>query len=297
MTRPRCINAGETVMGTRRCSERRFFLRPDPSMDCLFLYCLARAARLTGVLIHEFQVLSNHYHVVFTDVHGNRPTFFRELNQFVARGGNRNLGRWEQFFAPGSYNAPVLLDGDAIEDECLYTLCNVVKHGLVTLPEYWDGVSSWSMEYGESKTTCRPRGFFTENTRSEETLTLVRPEALYVGLSDPEARTQLRARARERSHALAQEIRSKGGSFMGMKRVRKQPRDSSPNTRAPRRGIKPTVAGKNKWARIEALQRTKAFLEAHRDARTRFEAGEHDVVFPAGTYLMVQRFGVAVARS
>lgn len=294
MTRPRCINAGEVVLGTRRCSERRFFLRPDPAMDNLFKYCLARAARLTGVLIHEFQVLSNHYHIVLTDVRGNRPKFFQELNQFVARAGNRHRRRWENFFAPGSYNAPVLLDGKAIEAECIYTLCNVVKHGLVPQPEYWDGVCSWGMEYGESETIRRPEGFFAEDMRDEEILTLVRPEALYPELGDVEARAQLRKRASARGHVLADEIRSQGGGFMGMKRVRKQPTNSSPLTRAPRRGIKPTVAGKNKWARIEALQQNQDFIEDHRNARLRYKAGEYDVVFPKGTYQMVQRYGVDV---
>ena len=245
-------------------------------------------------------MLSNHYHVVLTDVRGNRGLFFRELNQFVSRGVNASLGRWENFFAPGSYNAVTLVDGDAIEDECLYVNCNVVEAGLVKLPEYWDGVSSWHMEYGEPKTIRRPKGFFSETsekTREEEALTLVRPEALYRGLSDTDARAQLRDKARDRSHAIAKKLRENGGSFMGMKRVRRQPPHSSPNTRAPRRGIRPTVAGKNKWARIEALQRNEAFLKAHRSARLRFEAGERDVVFPIGTYLMVHRFGVAVAKS
>ncbi len=299
MTRPRFVKEGEVVMGTRKCSERRFFLRPGSITDQLFMYCLARAARISGVQLHEFQVLSNHYHVVFTDVRGDRGKFFHELNQFVARGVNASIGRWESLFAPGSYNAVTLVDSDAIERECLYTLCNVVKHGLVKLPEYWDGVCSWAMEYGESKTIARPKGFFSETsgkTLPEETLTLVRPEALYPTLSDTDARAQLRDKAREKSHAIGEKLKKAGGSFMGMKRVRKQPPDSSPHTRAPRRGIRPTVAG-NKWARIEALQRNEAFLEAHRAARIRFEKGEHDVVFPLGTYLMVQRYGVAVAKS
>ncbi len=284
-------------MGTRKCSEGRFFLRPSVTTDHLFLYCLARAARISGVLLHEFQVLSNHYHVVFTDVRGQRPVFFRELNQFVARGGNASLGRWENFFAPGSYNAVSLVDGDAIEDECLYTLCNVVEAGLVKLPEYWDGVCSWSLDYGQPKTFRRPEGFFdgtSDKTLEQEVLTLVRPEALYPELGDAQARERLRDKARERSHAKANALRKSGGSFMGMRRVRRQPTGSSPTTRLPRRGIRPTVAGKNKWARIEALQRNAAFLEAHELARLLFESGKRDAVFPFGTYLMVQRFGVAV---
>jgi hypothetical protein len=40
---------------------------------------------------------------------------------------------------------------------------------------------------------------------------------------------------------------------------------------------------KNKWARIEALQRNKAFIEQYRDARAEKIAGR-DIVFPAGTW-------------
>lgn len=285
-------------MGTRRCSEQRFFLRPSALTDQLFLFCLARAARLTGVQIHEFQVLSNHYHVVLTDVHGNRPEFFRELNQFVARAVNASLGRWESFFAPGSYNAVTLVDGDAIEAECLYTLCNVVKAGLVKLPEYWGGVCSWSLEYGESKRIRRPEGFFRRSkstVRDEEVLTLVRPAALYPELSDAEARDRLRQRARERSYAFAATRQADGRGFLGMKRVRNQPVHRAPKRPSQRRGIRPTVAGKNKPARVEALRRYVAFLEAYRSARLRFEAGIRDVVFPRGTYLLARRYGVVVA--
>lgn len=296
MTRPRRILAGEVVVGSRRCSERRFFLRPGGASNHIFEYCLARACRISGVLLHEYQVLSNHYHIVFTDVHGNRGDFFRELNAFVARAVNRTLGRWENFFAPGSYNAPVLVDGNAIEEECLYTLCNVVAAGLVSLPEYWDGVCSWRMAYGDTKVIRRPEGFFRESMLEEEVLELHRPVDLYPELDDDEARAKLREKAKERSRGIAKAIRKKGGRFMGMNRVRKQPHRSSPLTRAPRRGIKPTVAGKNTQKRIEALQANTQFYEEHREARERFEAGDRDVEFPPGTYLMAKRFGVNVKK-
>ena len=151
------------------------------------------------------------------------------------------------------------------------------------------------MEYGRPEYISRPdTGFLTEDMRAFEVLVLVRPEALYPGLSDAEARARLRAKADALSEAFGKKLRKKGGAFMGMARVRKQPRDSSPHTRAPRRGIRPTVAGTNKWARIEALQRNAQFLADYKEARLAFEKGNHDVRFPIGTYLMVQRYGVAV---
>ena len=296
MTRPRRVIPGEVLMGTRRCLHRRFLLRPDGITTRVFKYLLARAARLAGVLIHEFQVLSNHYHIVFSDPRGQRSMFFRELNSLLARAVNAAFGEWETMFAPGSFSAVVLVDGDTIEQKCLYTLCNVVKDGLVSHPERWDGASSWRMEYGKPEYISRPKiGFFTEKgMREVEVLVLVRPEALYPELSDAEVRTRLREKATARSHAYVEKLRKKGGAVMGMARVRKQPRNSSPHTRAPRRGIRPTVAGRNKWARIEALQRNAQFLADYEEARLEFEKGNRDVRFPIGTYLMVQRYGVAV---
>src|SRR5207248_6043964 len=61
----------------------------------------------------------------------------------------------------------------------------------------------------------------------------------------------------------------------------------------PRRGLRPTVAARNQWARIEALRRNRAFLQAYLEARGRFAAGIRDVVFPAGTYWLARFAGVA----
>jgi hypothetical protein len=48
-------------MITRRCLERRFFLRPDREMTQAFVYCLAAAARRTNVKIIFSSVQSKLY--------------------------------------------------------------------------------------------------------------------------------------------------------------------------------------------------------------------------------------------
>jgi hypothetical protein len=48
--------------------------------------------------------------------------------------------------------------------------------------------------------------------------------------------------------------------------------------------MSPRVAEKNKWRRIEALQRLRIFVDRYRRAFAMFRAGFRDVVFPAGTY-------------
>src|SRR5438477_220203 len=51
MSLPRLIVPGRIYMITRRCSERRFFLRPDPETNNAFVYCLALAAQTYGVKV------------------------------------------------------------------------------------------------------------------------------------------------------------------------------------------------------------------------------------------------------
>jgi transposase InsO family protein len=44
MSLPRQVLPGEYYMITRRCSERRFLLRPDRATNNAYLYCLIEAA-------------------------------------------------------------------------------------------------------------------------------------------------------------------------------------------------------------------------------------------------------------
>jgi hypothetical protein len=57
----------------------------------------------------------------------------------------------------------------------------------------------------------------------------------------------------------------------------------SPASCEPRRTLRPTVAARNPWERIEALLRNREFLAAYRAARDRWIAGEA-TAFPIGTY-------------
>jgi hypothetical protein len=65
--------------------------------------------------------------------------------------------------------------------------------------------------------------------------------------------------------------------------VRKQSWRDRPGTREPRFGLRPQVACRSKWARIEALQRNRDFVEAYVDARARWLRGQASL-FPPGTY-------------
>jgi putative transposase len=56
--------------------------------------------------------------------------------------------------------------------------------------------------------------------------------------------------------------------------------------------VNPRVAARNKWQRIEALRRNKAFQLAYAAARDAFKLGLGNVMFPEGTYWLARFAGV-----
>jgi putative transposase len=93
MTLPRRVLPNRTYLITRRCSERRFFLRPDPQITWIFEYLLAVACERHGVELHGFVCMSNHYHLVVTDHNARLPEFQQYLNSLLARAVNCARGR------------------------------------------------------------------------------------------------------------------------------------------------------------------------------------------------------------
>jgi len=68
----------------------------------------------------------------------------------------------------------------------------------------------------------------------------------------------------------------------------------SPTSREPRRNLRPTIAARNLWARLEAIQRKREFAAAYAKARAALLAGT-PIPFPHGTYALRRLMGVAVA--
>ena len=289
MTKPRCILPGVVYLLTRRCSERRFFLLPDPVVRQVFEYLLGLLATQYGIAIHAYVVMSNHYHLVVTDTEGRMPDFQRDLNSLLARAINRHRGRWEAFWDRESYSGVKLLeDGDVIS-KMAYTLANPVRARLVEHATEWEGATSVGMPFGRARVIVRPDKFFRDSMPETVELVLTRP-AGFEGLSDAQVLERVRVDVARREGMHAEK-----GKALGMKRVRAQGWASSPDTVAPRRQMNPTIAGRNKWARIEALQRAKEWLMAYYDALAQFVSGEREVEFPRGTWQMCARLGCSAA--
>jgi len=281
---------------TRRCSERRFFLRPSRLTNEIFLYVLAVAAQRHGVLVHAVCVLSNHAHLVLTDVEGRLPAFMQYLDSLVARAVNASLGRFEGFWASdGSYSAVEPLDPADVLAKTAYVLANPVAAGLVERAADWPGLWTAPEQIGGAKLVAkRPKVFFDPKSHLPETVEL----ALSVPPCFPSA-AEFPTRLSEAVAALEEkhqrEARSEGRRFLGVARVLRQNPFSRPAPGEPRFGLKPRVAARDKWKRIEALLRLEAFAEQYHQARARWRSGARDVVFPAGTYLLRMMHGVQCA--
>jgi REP element-mobilizing transposase RayT len=295
MTAPRQIFGKTTYLVTRRCSERRFFLRPSAAVNDIIRYVLAVAAGRYGVAIHAFCVLSNHLHLVVTDIKGNLPAFEQYVGSLVARAINSLHGHWEHFWAPGSYSAVKLLEPGDVLSKMAYVLANPVAAGLVRHGAEWPGLWSAPQEIGAGPVIVkRPRHFFRAegNMPGAATLELVCPP----GFESPEAfRRELVAALTDLEDEAARKIASEGRAFLGRSKVLAQRPGARPAEGAPRRELNPRIAGRDRWKRVEAIARLKHFLAAYRTAWLRFTAGARDTIFPPGTYWMRVTYGVRCA--
>ncbi|HZZ83107.1 MAG TPA: hypothetical protein VFE30_01115 [Anaeromyxobacteraceae bacterium] len=283
MTAPRQILPGTTYLITRRCSERRLFLRPSELTNAIFLYVLAVAAGIHNVRVHAFCVMSNHYHLVLTDPDGCLPAFMQYLDGLVARAVNASLGRWEGFWsADASYSAVAQGDSGDVVRKIAYTLANPSAAGLVRTGREWPGLWTAPKQLGRATLTApRPEVFFNPEGAMPKSAEL--ELTLPPGFSSSEelqrpvdaAMEELEGRYRED----APERR-----FLGRARVLAQRPLSRPAGAEPKRKLSPRVAARDKWKRIEVLGRLRSFLDSYRQALAELRCGVRDAIFPAGTY-------------
>jgi REP element-mobilizing transposase RayT len=294
VTAPRQVIAGTTYLVTRRTAQRQFLLKPSELTDGTVGYLLAVAAARFGILLHAVVVLSNHLHLVLTDPSARLPEFQQYLDSLVARAMNAGLGRWESFWAPGSFSAVTLVRREDVVEKTAYALANPVAAGLVASGREWPGLWSPLEAVGGSwRTFERPGHFFSEKGFMPERATIILTPP--PGFTVEEFRALASERVAEMEKEAARELEAEGRRFLGVRRVLAQKHTAFPAPGEPRRKLNPRIAARDKWKRIEALLRLKSFLTDYREALAKLRAGMEDVVFPHGTYRLRVFLGVACA--
>jgi len=280
---PRPVLPGQFYLITRRCTQRQFLLRPDDATNNAFLYCLIDAAMRCDIDVILPCAMSNHYHAVIFDRAGRYPEFIEHFHKLFARSQNALRGRWENFWSSEQTSVVRLVDREAVIDKLVYVAANPVLDHLVERVHHWPGVNGLpALLAGRRLRATRPWHFFRRNGSMPDSveLALTIPPALG---TPAEVRAELRDRVRAVEAERAAERARTGWRVLGRRAVLAQPWRGQPKSVEPRRNLRPSLASRNKWARIEALLRNRIFLVDYVSARERWLDGI-GAVFPPGTY-------------
>ncbi|RMG93324.1 MAG: hypothetical protein D6705_18920 [Deltaproteobacteria bacterium] len=313
-TPPRQVLPNQLFYVTARTVTRSMRLRPDPRTVQTAAYCLAvvasRYRRLGKLVLHEFVFMSNHYHILGTDVAGCLPDFVRDLNALLSRALNALRGLSGANFEKG-YGLVRVLSGEKALEHAAYTLANPVAAGLVARATDWPGLSSVAMEYDTPLRVDRPavglwsgqvahvtrrssrssnRAVHACRTRLPEHAELVidRPDVL-PELTDAELRAEVKRRLAMRERESARERRRRRRKVLGARKAARVHYLAVPG-REELFVRNPTFSGVVDEARRAMAAAVKAFRRAYRIASRRFREGVRDVLFPAGTWLYRVRY-------
>jgi putative transposase len=283
-------------MITRRVTQRQFQLLPSALINQIVLYCIAVAARETGVIVHAVCALSNHIHLIVTDPNGMLPKFCYILFKYIGKCVNVHRDRCENLFAGGVQPSYVRLeDEQAIVEKMAYVVTNPVRGCLVPTSAEWPGVNLWRP--GTYKVR-KPPVFFRKHGPMPETLELeIAPVPLGADLAKDAVVEQVAQAIAAREAELRAQHKAAGRTYLGVEGVLAQNPTDTPSSREPRRRVSPLIATRDTGRRVAALQRIKSFCHDYKVAFKAWCAGQRDVLFPAGVYKMRVEFGVRCAET
>ncbi|MDB4935788.1 MAG: hypothetical protein JWP87_2760 [Labilithrix sp.] len=272
-------------------------MAPSAEVEQIYLYCLGVAAARHGITLFGWMVMSNHAHLIVRDDEGKLPKFLELLHQLTAKAFNARLGRRENFWAAEQPSAVWLVESDDAFEKLVYLLANPVVDHLVERVSDWPGACSFRQHLsGKPVTVERPRQFFRKSGPLPARVTL---HAARLGgfedLTHEEWSAKIAQAVAEQEVKARAERAKKKMRVLGRKAVLATDPTSAPTTVEPPCRLRPNLACKNVERRNYELAALLAFRSAHRDARTRWIAGERRVLFPLGTYRM-RDFGVHCSR-
>ena len=268
-------------------------MRPCPRLNQAIQYIVAVLAQRYGIRLHAFCVMGNHTHDVATDPFGRIIEFQRDCHALMARVINSMHGDFEGFWSREPTCRVECLEPDDVLDRITYTMANPVSAGLVAYGHTWPGVrGAWPMK---PRVTRRPPGFFRDQESGgqwpEEAVLEFHPPPCGAASSEADLADLVRCAIDERESLARSAARTAGRTFLGRAGVLRQSRYAYPATGEKRFTLRPTVACRSKWARIERLRRDRAWLELYDAAMGCVLAGENNVVFPLGTWKMRVYYG------
>lgn len=232
--------------------------------------------------------MNNHWHAVVSDPAGMLPRFLQRVHRLVAVVINVFRGRWEALWSSSKPSEVLLESPDDVLDKMVYVLTNPVRAGFVERVSDWPGLWSDPKQLLRGPVGAeRPKLYFRRDGKmpTDVQVHLSKPPG-FEDMTDEQFVELLLERVAEEEASVAAEFARQKRKPMGAKAVLQQDWRSSPKSAAPRRGMDPHIAARDKEARIRAIERRREFLSQYREALAKWLAGQRKVVFPAGTYML-----------
>lgn len=288
VSRARPVYKSVSLMITRRAHGREFRLRPCEKTNAIVRYVVAVVRERTGIELICLTVMGNHWHICLSDPEGRICDFTRDCHSLIARAVNAAHGDFENLWSTEQTSHVTCTEPSDMIAKIAYVMANPVEARLVTHGKNWPGVRmAWP---AKPQVVRRPEKFF----RGEEdggkwpdtaVLEFSRPPG-YESKSDEELAKMIQTAIERREEHFRQKARREGKKFLGRRRVLKQSRHARPKKREKRFKISPRVACRNKWRRVECLQRNRVWSDEYTRALRAWRSGGREVEFPHGTYKM-----------
>ena len=290
-----CHLAGDYYMVTCRVLLRRYLFKPDRAITNAFKYLFGVYAREHGIRIFAVCVMSTHYHLVVLDTRGVLPDFLMDVNRSLA---NVVKARYRTSGAVFQQEpSKVKLHGaEAIITKIAYVLANPVAAAAVRDPREWPGLRTRLADMGRSVVHgTRPEHYFgRRKTMVADASFAVEVPPLLLQTYGADGTKRRLAEALEVKIAEARaEVRRKGWTYLGARRAM----SVSPFKQAVAyevfgaRNPDLSTYGLSEEEAADVKREYIAFHLAYQDCRERMIRGEIDLLWPPGTWAMVQHFG------
>jgi REP element-mobilizing transposase RayT len=291
MTKARCVLKGKTYLFTRSTVAQLMLLRPDPDVTHLLLYLLAVNCDLFKMQFHAVCAMSNHIHLILTDTGARFPEFFQAFNAEVTMALQRIRGFEGPLWDHRRLSAVSLETPQAVVEKIAYVLANPVRADLVEHAHEWPGAKVVVDELGRGEIRVeRPKFYFDPNNSKwpeVATLAIELPPTVDANGADG-FRHAVAAEIKHVEDAARERRREQQQVVLGAEEAKTISPQAQPAKKRPRGQRSPTFAvgrGQSE-ARKAAILAHREFLIHYRRALEQWKAGNHEAVFPEGTWKM-----------
>jgi len=239
-------------------------------------------------------VLSNHLHLLLTDVLGDQiGKFNTHFFSLAARGINAFRGRRENVFSSDGVN-DVMLCPHAVDlvDHGAYISMNAVEAGLVSHAKNWPGINIRPSQMGNLRfETEKPDGFYDPRGDLPDTVTVSFTIPQSSDCQPEELRQRMAEEHNRREEEKRKEMEREEKRFLGRRAIlRKSPFDRPRNELEMFERV-PHVACKDKALRIRMFEWRKRRNRKYRLLLESIREGTRSVILPMGTLIMHFRHG------